>query len=34
MDVVNTIRSVKTGSSGFHQDVPVETVLIEKAEIV
>ena len=34
MDVVNAIRSVKTGSSGFHQDVPKETVLIEKAEIV
>ncbi|CAI08833.1 peptidylprolyl isomerase [Aromatoleum aromaticum] len=34
MDVVNAIRSVKTGSSGFHQDVPVEDVVIERAEIV
>ncbi|AKU12920.1 peptidyl-prolyl cis-trans isomerase B [Azoarcus sp. CIB] len=34
MDVVNSIRSVPTGSSGFHQDVPVEDVLIERAEIV
>ena len=34
MDVVNSIRSVKTGSSGFHQDVPVEDVVIQRAEIV
>lgn len=34
MDVVDQIRSVRTGSSGFHQDVPVEDVLIERAEIV
>ena len=34
MDVVNAIRSVKTGSSGFHQDVPAEDVVIERAEIV
>ncbi len=34
MDVVNAIRSVKTGSSGFHQDVPVEDVVIQRAEIV
>lgn len=34
MDVVNTIRSVRTGSSGFHQDVPVEDVVIERAEII
>ncbi|KON80127.1 peptidylprolyl isomerase [Azoarcus sp. PA01] len=34
MDVVNAIRSVKTGSSGFHQDVPVEDVVIERTEIV
>jgi len=34
MDAVNAIRSVKTGSSGFHQDVPVEDVVIERAEIV
>ncbi|AYH44943.1 peptidylprolyl isomerase [Azoarcus sp. DN11] len=34
MDVVNSIRAVRTGSSGFHQDVPVEDVVIERAEIV
>jgi peptidyl-prolyl cis-trans isomerase B (cyclophilin B) len=34
MDVVDKIRSVKTGRSGFHQDVPVEDVLIERAEVV
>ncbi|HRQ58095.1 MAG TPA: peptidylprolyl isomerase [Azoarcus taiwanensis] len=34
MDVVDRIRSVKTGSKGFHQDVPVEDVVIERAEII
>jgi peptidyl-prolyl cis-trans isomerase B (cyclophilin B) len=34
MDVVNTIKTVKTGSKRGHQDVPVEDVVIEKAEIV
>jgi peptidyl-prolyl cis-trans isomerase B (cyclophilin B) len=34
MDVVDKIRKVKTGSSGMHQDVPVDDVLIEKAEAV
>jgi peptidyl-prolyl cis-trans isomerase B (cyclophilin B) len=34
MDVVDAIRKVKTGNKGFHQDVPVEDVVIEKAEIV
>ncbi|CAG4885364.1 peptidyl-prolyl cis-trans isomerase B (rotamase B) [Georgfuchsia toluolica] len=34
MDVVDKIRAVKTGSSGFHQDVPVQDVVIEKAEVV
>jgi len=33
-DVVDRIRKVKTGSSGMHQDVPVEDVVIEKAEVV
>ncbi|MBI5921505.1 MAG: peptidyl-prolyl cis-trans isomerase [Betaproteobacteria bacterium] len=33
-DVVDAIRQVKTGSKSFHQDVPVEDVLIERAEIV
>lgn len=31
-DVVDRIKSVKTGQSGFHQDVPVEDVVIERAE--
>jgi peptidyl-prolyl cis-trans isomerase B (cyclophilin B) len=34
MDVVDKIKSVKTGTKGFHQDVPVEDVIIEKAEAV
>ena len=33
-DVVDRIRKVKTGSKGMHQDVPVEDVTIEKAEVV
>ena len=33
-DVVDSIRKVKTGSRGFHQDVPLEDVTIERAEIV
>ncbi|MBM3390810.1 MAG: peptidyl-prolyl cis-trans isomerase [Betaproteobacteria bacterium] len=32
MDVVDKIKGVRTGSSGFHQDVPVEDVVIQKAE--
>ncbi|RUO79729.1 peptidylprolyl isomerase [Idiomarina tyrosinivorans] len=34
MDTVNAIKGVKTGSAGFHQDVPVEDVVIESAEII
>jgi peptidyl-prolyl cis-trans isomerase B (cyclophilin B) len=34
MDAVNAIRKVKTGSSGFHQDVPTEDVVIEKATVL
>ena len=34
IDVVNAIRKVKTGSSGFHQDVPTEDVVIEKATVL
>ena len=34
MDVVDKIRAVRTGNSGFHKDVPVEDVIIEKAEVV
>jgi peptidyl-prolyl cis-trans isomerase B (cyclophilin B) len=33
-DVVNKIRTVRTGRSGGHQDVPEEDVIIERAEIV
>ncbi|RUO25189.1 peptidylprolyl isomerase [Aliidiomarina minuta] len=33
MDVVEEIKNVKTGSSGMHQDVPVEDVVLEKASI-
>jgi len=32
-DVVDKIKGVKTGSSGMHQDVPVQNVVIEKAEV-
>ena len=34
MDVVDTIRKVKTGNSGFHQDVPAEDVVIEMASVL
>jgi len=34
MDVVNKIRNVKTSSSGFHQDVPKEDVIIQRAEVI
>ena len=33
MDTVNKIKGVSTGSKGFHQDVPTETVIIEKVTI-
>jgi len=33
-EVVDKIKGVKTGSKGMHQDVPVEDVIIERAEIV
>ncbi|EKZ97869.1 peptidylprolyl isomerase [Cupriavidus metallidurans] len=33
-DVIDAIKGVRTGSSGFHQDVPLEDVVIEKATIV
>lgn len=33
-DVVDAIKGVRTGSSGFHQDVPLEDVVIQKATIV
>lgn len=34
MDVVNSIKAIKTGSRKGHQDVPMEDVIIEKAEVV
>jgi len=33
MDVVDTMKAVKTGNHGGHRDVPVETIVIEKCEI-
>lgn len=33
-DVVDKIKSVKTTRTGMHADVPVENVVIEKAEVV
>ena len=32
-DIVDKIKGVKTGAKGMHQDVPVQDVVIEKAEI-
>ncbi|HEY0635141.1 MAG TPA: peptidylprolyl isomerase [Gammaproteobacteria bacterium] len=34
MDVVDKIKGVATGNKGFHQDVPLEPVVIEKVEVV
>ena len=34
MDVVDAIRKVPTGSSGFHQDVPKEDVTILEATVL
>ncbi|GAO96476.1 peptidyl-prolyl cis-trans isomerase B [Pseudomonas syringae pv. actinidiae] len=33
-DVVDKIKGVPTASKAGHQDVPVDDVIIEKAEIV
>ena len=33
MDVVNKIKGVATGNSGFHQDVPTETVEIQSVTV-
>jgi peptidyl-prolyl cis-trans isomerase B (cyclophilin B) len=33
-ETVDKIKAVRTGSSGFHQDVPVEDVVITKAEVL
>jgi len=32
-DIVDQIEKVKTGRSGFHDDVPVDNVVIEKATV-
>ena len=32
-DVVDKIKKVKTGNAAGHQNVPVEDVIIEKAEV-
>jgi peptidyl-prolyl cis-trans isomerase B (cyclophilin B) len=34
LDVVDAIRKVKTGNTGFHQDVPAEDIFIEKASVL
>jgi len=33
MDVVDQIKNVKTGSSGFHQDVPAEDIVITNVSV-
>jgi peptidyl-prolyl cis-trans isomerase B (cyclophilin B) len=33
-DVVDRIKKVKTGNRGGHQNVPIENVTVEKAEVV
>ena len=34
MEVVDEIAKVKTGRFGYHQDVPLEDIIIEKAESI
>jgi peptidyl-prolyl cis-trans isomerase B (cyclophilin B) len=34
MEVIDKLKSVKTGNSGFHQNVPVEEIVIERAVVV
>lgn len=34
MDVVDKIKKVETSNSGYHQDVPVEDVIIESVEVI
>jgi peptidyl-prolyl cis-trans isomerase B (cyclophilin B) len=34
MDVIDKIRAVATGNRAGHQDVPVEPIVIDKAEVV
>jgi len=33
-EIVDKIKGVKTGNRGFHQDVPLDAVVIEKATLV
>lgn len=33
-EVVDKMKTAKTGNKGFHQDVPVEDIVIEKATLV
>jgi len=33
-EIVDQIKDVATGNSGYHQDVPLEAVVIERAELV
>lgn len=33
-EVIDAIKGVKTGRSGMHSDVPVEDVIVEKAEVI
>jgi peptidyl-prolyl cis-trans isomerase B (cyclophilin B) len=33
-DIVEKIKSVKTGKRGFHSDVPVDDVVIERTEVL
>jgi peptidyl-prolyl cis-trans isomerase B (cyclophilin B) len=34
MDVVEKVAAVDTGNAGYHSDVPLEDVVLEKAERV
>jgi peptidyl-prolyl cis-trans isomerase B (cyclophilin B) len=34
LDVVEQIKAIKTGRSGYHQDVPSEAIVIDKASVV
>ncbi|MDC4502343.1 peptidylprolyl isomerase [Acinetobacter baumannii] len=34
MDVVESIKGVRTGNRGYHADVPLENVVIESAKII
>ena len=33
-EVVDAIKGVKTSTKGFHQDVPVEDIIITKATVI